>query len=113
MGGDQFIARKRSPPVALAARHKYDLALFVSEPIECLLDGEVGAPLSLASARVRQHVGPPFFARWLLRVRPGTVLDGITRLNHGGDQPCDLGPTDIEQGEVWVPHDLLSHIKSE
>src|SRR3954468_10604169 len=28
-----------------------------------------------------------------------TVLDGITRLNHGGDQPCDLGPTDIEQDE--------------
>jgi hypothetical protein len=39
MSGDQFVARKRGPPIALAARDKYDLALFVSEPIERLLDG--------------------------------------------------------------------------
>jgi hypothetical protein len=60
--GDQFVARKRGPPITLAARDKYDLALFVGKQIERLLDGEIGAPLSLASARVRQHVGPPFFA---------------------------------------------------
>jgi hypothetical protein len=70
MGGDQFVARKRGPPITLAARDKYDLALFVGEPIVRLLDDEIGAPLALASARVRKHVGPPFFARGLLRVRP-------------------------------------------
>jgi hypothetical protein len=55
MGSDQFVARKCSPPIALAARDKYDLALFISEPIERLLDGEIGAPPGLASARVREH----------------------------------------------------------
>jgi hypothetical protein len=44
MSGDQFVARKRCPPIALAARDKYDLALFVSEPIERSPDG---APRSL------------------------------------------------------------------
>jgi hypothetical protein len=39
MRGDQFVARKRSPPIALAARDKDDLALFIGEPIERLLDG--------------------------------------------------------------------------
>ena len=92
MGGDQFVARKRGPPIALAASDKYDLALFVGKPIVRSLDGEIGAPLALARARVREHIGPPFFARGLLRVRPGTVLDGITRLYHGGDQPRDLRP---------------------
>src|SRR5437016_3602125 len=101
MGGDQFVARKRGPPITLAARDKYDLALFVGKPIECLLDGEIGAPLSLASARVRKHVGPPFFAGGLLRVRPRTTFDGITRLDHRPDQSCDLGLAHIEQGEVW------------
>ena len=33
MGGDQFIGRKRGPPIALAARDKYGLALFICEPI--------------------------------------------------------------------------------
>jgi hypothetical protein len=33
-------------------------------------------------------------------LRPGTVLDGITRLYHRGDPPRDLGPVGIEQGEV-------------
>ena len=37
MGGDQFVARKRGPPITLAARDKEDLALFVGKPIECLL----------------------------------------------------------------------------
>jgi hypothetical protein len=78
---------------------------------ERLLDRYIGAPLSLASARVREHIGPPFFPGGLLRVRPGTVLDGITRLNHGGDQPCDLGPTDIEQGEVRRGHCHLPHFQ--
>jgi hypothetical protein len=41
-------------------------ALFIGEPIERLLDGEIGAPLSLASARICKHVGPPFFAGGLL-----------------------------------------------
>jgi len=67
LGGDQFVARKCSAPIALATRDKYDLALFVGKPIERSLDGEIGAPLALASARVRQHVGPPFFV--LLRSR--------------------------------------------
>ena len=38
MGGDQFVARKRCPPIALTARDKYDLAPFVGEPVERLLD---------------------------------------------------------------------------
>jgi hypothetical protein len=37
MRGDQLVARKRGPPIALAARDKDDLALFVGEPIERLL----------------------------------------------------------------------------
>jgi hypothetical protein len=52
MGGDQVVTRERGPPIALAARDKYDLALFVGKPIERSLDGEIGAPLSLSSARV-------------------------------------------------------------
>jgi hypothetical protein len=67
MCGDQFVARKRRPPIAFAARDKYGLALFVGKPIERSLDGKIGAPLSLASARVRKHVGPPRFARGLFR----------------------------------------------
>jgi hypothetical protein len=39
MRGDQVVARKCRPPVALAARDKYDLVLFVGESIERLLDG--------------------------------------------------------------------------
>jgi hypothetical protein len=38
MGGDQFVARKRGSPITLAARDKYDLALFGGKPIERLLD---------------------------------------------------------------------------
>jgi len=33
MRGDQVVARKRSPPIALAARDKDDLAPFVGELI--------------------------------------------------------------------------------
>jgi hypothetical protein len=51
MGGDQFVARKRGPPITLAARDKYDLALFVGEPIVRLLDDEIGAPLARAPRR--------------------------------------------------------------
>ena len=71
----------RADPTAIrcgAARDKYDLALFVGKPIVRSLDGEIGAPPALASARVRDHIGPPFFAGGLLRVRPGTALDGIS-----------------------------------
>jgi hypothetical protein len=39
MRRDQVVARKRDPPLALAARHKDGLALFIGESIECLLDG--------------------------------------------------------------------------
>jgi hypothetical protein len=39
MRGDQFVARKRSPPIALAARDQDDFAHFIGEPIERLLDG--------------------------------------------------------------------------
>jgi hypothetical protein len=39
MGDDQVVARKRGPPLALAARDEDGVALFVGEPIECLLDG--------------------------------------------------------------------------
>jgi hypothetical protein len=38
MRGDEVVARKRSPPIALAARDKYDLAPFVGKPIERLLN---------------------------------------------------------------------------
>ena len=74
MRGDEVVARKRGPPLAFAARDKDDLALLIGEPIERLLDRNIGAPLSLASARVCKHVAPPFFGRRLLRVRPGTLL---------------------------------------
>src|SRR5262249_57872797 len=73
MGGDQFVARKRGPPIALAARDEDRLALFIGKPIERSLDGEVGALLLLASARVCKHVAPPFFSRRLLRLRPGAA----------------------------------------
>jgi hypothetical protein len=69
MRGDEVVARKRSPPLALAARDKDDLALFIGETIERCLDGKIGAPFAPASARVREYVGPPFFARGFLRVR--------------------------------------------
>jgi hypothetical protein len=39
MRGDQVVARKCRPPIALAARHKYGLALFIGEPVERLSDG--------------------------------------------------------------------------
>jgi hypothetical protein len=39
MGGDQRVARKRPAPIALAARDKYDRALFIGEPIERWLNG--------------------------------------------------------------------------
>jgi hypothetical protein len=39
MGGDQFVARKRGPPIALAARDEDRLALFIGEPIERFFDG--------------------------------------------------------------------------
>src|SRR6478672_9348910 len=100
MGGDQFVARKRGPPITLAARDKYDLALFVGEPIVRLLDDEIGAPLSLASARVRKHIGPPFFARGLLRVRPQATADCITSLQHRDYQDRNIRPGRIEQDEV-------------
>jgi hypothetical protein len=34
MRSDQVVARKRGPPIALAAGDRYGLALFVCEPIE-------------------------------------------------------------------------------
>src|SRR5260221_14442565 len=108
MSGDQFVARKRGPPLALAARDKDDLALFVGEPIERLLDGEIGAPLTLASARVRKHVGPPF--PWLLRVRPGAPADGFARLQHRRYQMNDFRIPGIEHDEVRIysRHDVGS-----
>jgi len=39
MSGDQFVARKRGSPVALAACGEYGLALFVGEPVERWLNG--------------------------------------------------------------------------
>jgi hypothetical protein len=38
MGGDEIVARKRSPPIALAARNEDGLARLIGEPIERLLD---------------------------------------------------------------------------
>jgi hypothetical protein len=95
MRGDQ-VTRKRGPPIALAACDEYDLALFIGEPVERSLDSEIGAPLSLASARVCKHVGSPFIARWLLRVRPRAATNCVTRLHHGGHQPRDVGQGHIE-----------------
>src|SRR5262245_49573707 len=43
MGRNQFVARKRSPPIALVACDKDGLARLIGEPIERLLDGEIGA----------------------------------------------------------------------
>jgi hypothetical protein len=39
MSGDEFVARKRGSPVALAACDEDDLALFIGESIKRLLDG--------------------------------------------------------------------------
>jgi len=39
MRGDEVVARKRGAPIALAARHKDDVALFIGETIERSLDG--------------------------------------------------------------------------
>jgi hypothetical protein len=47
MRGDEVVARKRPAPIALAARYEDGLALFFGEPIERLLDRQIGAPLSL------------------------------------------------------------------
>jgi hypothetical protein len=96
MRGDQVVTRKRGPPITLAARDKYDLALFVGEPIVRLLDGEIGAPLSLASARICKHVRPPFFAGGLLRVRPGPAFNCITSLQHCPYQAGDFRIVGIE-----------------
>ena len=96
MRSNQSVARKRSPPIALAACDKYDLAPFVGEPIERLLDCEIGAPFALPSARVRKHVGPPVFARRLLRMRPRATFDGIARSQHGGYQTPDFRQATIE-----------------
>jgi hypothetical protein len=74
MRGDEVVARKCGPPIALAARHKYGLVLFVGEPIERLLDGEVGAPLSLASARTLQARRPTILRPWALA--DVTMIDG-------------------------------------
>ena len=100
MGGDQFVARKRGAPIALAACDKDDLALFVGEPIERLLDGEIGAPLSLASARVCQHVGLILRPLALASATTKPMLDCITSLHHGGHQARYLGVAHFEQGEI-------------
>src|SRR5215510_8178852 len=100
MRGDEVVARKRGPPLAFAARDKDDLALLIGEPIERLLDGEIGAPLSLASARIRKHVGPPFLGRWRLWVRPRSTFDCIAGLYPGRQQLCDIGESRIEQDEI-------------
>jgi len=100
MGSNQFVARKRGPPIAFAARDKYDLALFVGEQLERALDGEIGAPLAFPSARVRKNVGPPFIAGRLSRMPPGPALDCITGLHHGGHQPRYIGEGRIEQDEI-------------
>src|SRR5258708_8694136 len=102
MWGDEVVARKRSPPITLAARDEDGLALFVGEPIERLLDGEIGAPLTRASGLIRKHVGPPFFAGWFLRVRPRAVGYRFARLQHGGDHARDLGLRAIEQDKVRI-----------
>ena len=39
MRGYEVVAQKRSPPITLAARDKNDLALFIGETIERLLNG--------------------------------------------------------------------------
>jgi hypothetical protein len=39
MRGDEVVAGKGGPPIALAARDKYDRALFIGEPIERWLNG--------------------------------------------------------------------------
>ena len=39
MRSDQVVARKCRPPIALAARDEDDLAFFIGEAIERLLDG--------------------------------------------------------------------------
>jgi hypothetical protein len=39
MRGDQIVARKRGPPIALAASDQDSLVLFIGEAIERSLDG--------------------------------------------------------------------------
>jgi len=45
MRGDEVVARKRRPPIALAARNEDGLARLIGEPIERSLDCQIGAPL--------------------------------------------------------------------
>jgi hypothetical protein len=59
----QRVVRKRSPPIALAARDKYGLALFVGEPIERLLDCEIGAALSLSAPGLTPKADMPYSRR--------------------------------------------------
>ena len=62
MRGDEVVAQKRSPPIALAAGDQDGLAPFVAEPIERSLDCQIGAPLSLrarGSASTSAHHSSP------------------------------------------------------
>src|SRR5262245_33934504 len=57
-------------------------------------------------AGIGEHVGPPFLGCGLLRMRPRAAFDCLTRPQHGGHQPPDIGKTSIEDDEVrrWSGH---------
>src|SRR5215831_8534967 len=67
MRGDEVVARKRSSPIALAARHKYDLAPFVGEPIKRLLTARSvrgSRFLARGSASTSAHHSSPVGSCW-------------------------------------------------
>src|SRR6516162_2959478 len=59
MQGDEVVAQKRSPPLALAACDEDGFTRLVGERIESTLHREVtGAPLSPTRTRIGQDIGP-------------------------------------------------------
>jgi hypothetical protein len=59
MSGDQFVARKRGPPLALAAGDEDGFARFVGERIESLSKRKIaGAPIALIDPARRPTIPP-------------------------------------------------------
>ena len=54
----------------------------------------------------------PILARRLLRVRPGASVDRITRLQHGGHQPCDVGQAQVEQDKGLQARPVLEPLRA-
>ena len=78
---DQLVAIKGCFPVALSARDENARMRLVTQPVDhdCATAGsDACCP---TDAWVRQHVGPPFLRRRLLRMRPGAVFSAPRAFN--------------------------------